>query len=104
MLEHNITHQHLCHSHGCEDIISHNPVSILVMFTAVKSYLTFQYFNVHGNRCENIISHKPVDLLVIITTVRISYNSSVPLVVIDSYESMTHTKVALILVRVDIFC
>ena len=70
------------------------------MITAVRtSYLTFQYFNGHGNCCENIIFHKPVDLLVTITTVRISYNSSVPLVIIDSCENMTHTKVALIVVR-----
>lgn len=75
------------------------------MITAVRtSYLTFQYFNGHGNRCENIESHKPVDLLVTVTTVRISYNNSVPLVVKDSCENMTHTKVALILVRFDIFC
>ena len=74
------------------------------MITAVRtSYLTFQYFNGHGNRCENIVSHKPVDLLVTITTV-ISYNSSVPLVAIDSCENIAHTKVALILVRFDTFC
>jgi len=54
------------------------------MVTAVRtSNLIFQYFNGLGNRCENI-SHKPVDLLVTITTVRISYNSSVPLAVIES--------------------
>jgi len=73
-----------------EHNISHTSTSVIV--TAVKtSYLTFQYFNGHGNRCEDTISHKPVDLLVTITTVRISYNISVPLVVLDSCENMTHT-------------
>jgi hypothetical protein len=74
------------------------------MITNVRTYLTVQYFNGHGNRCENIVSHKPEDLLVTVTTVRISYNSSVPLVAIDSCENMAHTKVALIHVRFDMFC